>query len=253
VEPAGARERCDGGGAVTRRAAGAAGDPGAGAFLAQCDELAERGWRAIHAEPFWQDLLGQGLDRPTYVALLAQIFHYTRHNAQNQAQAAISVGSDRLPLLRFCLQHAFEEAGHDLMVLSDLAAIGVDPEEIRRSEPLPETQAFVAWLYRIATERDATARLGYSYWAESCYAHIAPLLAAMRRDLGLEDRQMTFFVAHSAIDREHYDQVRRIAAQFCDTEERRRDMRDVLRTSLALTGGILEGVRKAMAAHKQPV
>lgn len=219
------------------------------AFLARCEEAAADGWREIHAGAFWRALRTLGLDRPTYVELMAQIFHYTRHNAQNQALAAASVGSERLPLLRFCLRHAQEEAGHDLMVLHDLASIGVEPDDVRRGTPLPETQAFVAWLHRACTERDATARLGYSFWAESCYPYIEELLAAMRRDLRLSDGQMTFFVAHSAVDREHFAEVRRVIAQSCDSEERRADLLDVLRTSLALTGGILEGVHRTIAGR----
>ena len=219
------------------------------AFLARCEEAAAEGWREIHSGAFWSGLRARGLERTTYVELMAQIFHYTRHNAQNQALAATTVGSERLPLLRFCLRHALEEAGHDLMVLHDLESIGVDPDVVRRSRPLPETQAFVGWLQRACVERDATARLGYSFWAESCYGYIEELLAAMRRDLSLANGQMTFFVAHSDVDREHFAEVRRVIAQTCDSEELRADLLDVLRTSLALTGGILAGVHRAVAGR----
>jgi pyrroloquinoline quinone (PQQ) biosynthesis protein C len=189
-------------------------------------------------------LRAEGLDRETYVDLMAQIFHYSKFNAQNQALAALRVTSERLPLLRFCLKHALEEAGHDLMVLHDLSHLGVQGESIRMSRPLPETEAFSAWLEHIAGQMDATARLGYSYWAESCYGYIAELTEAMRRDLKLSTPQMTFFAAHSAIDRDHFDEVRRIASEFCDNEARRAGMLHVLETSLALTGSILSGVER---------
>lgn len=221
----------------------------ASGFLAECDRRAAAGWAAIHAQPFWRELRAKGLDRDTYVDLMSQIFHYTKHNAQNQALAAMRVDSERLPLLRFCLRHAYEEAGHDLMVLHDLACLDVDPASVRASAPCPETEAFVGWLERVARECDATARLGYSYWAESCYAHIADLTDAMRQGLGLTSAQMTFFAAHSAIDKDHFDEVRRIATEFCDTPQRREGMLHVLETSLALTGGILHGVQRGREAR----
>jgi thiaminase len=234
---------------ATAPADGAAASADGAQFLAACDARAAAGWAEIHRGAFWRELRRSGLDRETYVDLLTQIFHYTRHNAQNQALAALHVDSDRLPLLRFCLRHALEEAGHDLMVLHDLAHFRVGAEEVRRSAPLPETEAFVAWLERTARDEDATARLGYSYWAESCYGHIAELTEAMRRDLELGSAQMTFFAAHSAIDREHFDEVRRIAVEFCDTPHKRARLLHVLETSLALTGSILQGVQRRREAR----
>ncbi|MEM7305823.1 MAG: iron-containing redox enzyme family protein [Planctomycetota bacterium] len=222
------------------------------AFLTRAEELAAEGWARIATGRFWRHVLSEGFDRQLYVGLMGEIRHYTRHNAQNQALAARRVFSDRLGLLRFCLRHALEEAGHDLFVSNDLRSIGVEPHELRQ-RPLPETEAFVAYIYRVATERDATARLGYSFWAESCYPFIADVLAAMRTSLGLEERQMTFFVAHSDIDERHFQEVRDVAAEWCRDEALQADFLDVLEHSLHLQGQMLEGVYRAWASAPQPV
>lgn len=214
---------------------------------------AEAGWREIHRGAFWRHVRERGIDRELYVALMTEIYHYTRHNAQNQALAATTVDSGRVTLLRYCLAHALDEAGHDLMVLHDLKAIGVDPETVRASTPLAETQAFVAYLYRTASTRDATARLGYSFWAESCYPYIAEVLDAMRAGLGLTDAQMTFFVAHSEIDRDHAEQVEQIARAHCATAKQQADFLEVLRGSLRLQGAILEALIRARIAREAPV
>lgn len=219
-------------------------------FLEQCEREVAAGWAAMRRGNFWQHVLEHGFDRELYAGLMTEIYHYTHHNAQNQAVAAARAGSDRLPLLRFCLRHALEEAGHDLMVLHDLESIGVDPEAVRRRRPLAETQAFVAYLYRVAETRDATARLGYSYWAESCYPYVGEILQSMRTSLGLVDRQMTFFVAHAEIDREHFKEVEEIASSYCTTEELRRDFLEVLSATLQLQGAMLEGVYRHCAAAR---
>jgi len=220
-------------------------------FLERGAELAAEGWRRIAAGAFWTRVLEQGFDRELYLSLMRELYHTTRHNAQNQALAAQRVRSDRLPLLRFCLKHALEEAGHDLMVLHDLAAIGIPPDAVTQCRPLPETEAFVAYLYRVASERDATARLGYSFWAESCYPYIADILQAMRTSLDLDDRKMSFFVAHSEIDDRHAREVRDVAAEWCRTEEQQADFLVVLEHSLHLQGQVLEGVARTCALVSQ--
>lgn len=214
-------------------------------FFEELETAQAEAWKSIHEGFFWRHLLKEGLDRILYIRLMTEIFHYTRHNAQNQALAAIKVNSDRLPLIRYCLHHAYTEVGHDLMVLRDLKSIGVNPDTIKNSQPLPETQAFIAYLYRIATEYDATARLGYSYWAEGCYVYIDALLKAMRQDLDLKDEQMTFFVEHSSIDAVHFEEVKRIMGTSCKDSALQKDVLEVLKTSLYLTGKIFEATYQA--------
>lgn len=202
-------------------------------------------WKQIHQGPFWSHLLSNGLDKGLYIHLMAEIFHYTRHNTQNQALAAVKLDSNRLSLMRYCLHHAQAESGHDLMVLRDLNSIGVDSVTIKNSTPLPETQAFVAYLYCVASYKDATARLGYSYWAEGCYTYIGDLLSSMRRDLSLKDGQMTFFVEHSSIDAIHLEEVKRVIRNSCTEEHLQHDLLDVMRTSLYLTGKIFDACYQA--------
>lgn len=221
-------------------------------FIQDCNARIARSWATIKTGPFWREVVANGFERELYVTLMTEIYHYTRENAQNQALAAIDVHSDRLSLLRFCLHHAFEEAGHDLMALNDLRAVGVDPEAVVASRPLPETQAFIAYLYRVATTCDATSRLGYSLWAEGCYPHIAEVLDAMRTSLGLEDRDMTFFVAHSKIDAGHLEEVEQAIDEHCTTPELRAALIEVMETSLHLQGEMLAAVHRKWSSARVP-
>ena len=136
------------------------------------------------------------------------------------------------------------------MVLKDLASIGIDPADAVASKPLHETEAFVAYMYRVASERDATARLGYSFWAEGSYESIEDLVATAERDLGLEDRQMMFFREHSTIDVAHFDQVKKVIAQFCEHPAAQEEVSEVLRTSLYLTGHIADGMARRHLARR---
>jgi pyrroloquinoline quinone (PQQ) biosynthesis protein C len=177
---------------------------------------------------------------------MTEIYHYTHHNAQNQALAAVRVGSERLELLRFCLRHAYEEAGHDLMVLHDLEQVGVERASVVAARPLPETQALISYLYDVSRTRDATARLGYSYWAESCYGEVRELIDAIRRDLGLSEAELTFFVAHEGIDRRHFEEVRTVALHACTTKTLCDGFLEVMENTLHLTGAMLDAVWRSV-------
>jgi len=210
-------------------------------FFARLETAERDAWRAIHASPSWERLK-KGIDRDFYVTLMTQVYHYTKYNAQNQALMAIKLGSDRLPLLKYCLHHAYTEAGHDLMVLKDLESIGVSAASVKASRPLPETAAFVGYLFRLQ-ERDATARLGYSYWAEGCYPYLEDFLVGLRRDLKLQPSQLSFLVAHSVIDKAHLQEVKDILKETCSAD---RDLQDgvveILETTLHLMKNIYDAV-----------
>ena len=211
-------------------------------FFHHLDTEKNRKWDEVHRGPFWQHLRKWGLDQRLYLGVMREIFHYTGHNAQNQAVVSMNLSSQRLPLMKYALHHAYEEAGHDLMVVRDLSCLGVTEAELRASTPLPETQALVAYLYWVAMRKDPAARLGYSYWAEGAYEHITELTGAMGRDLNLESSQMSFFVEHSTIDKAHLNAVKKIISQTCTTSELRHEVVGVLQTSIHLTGLMLDGV-----------
>jgi pyrroloquinoline quinone (PQQ) biosynthesis protein C len=183
---------------------------------------------------------------------MLQIFHYTRHNSINQAIAALRIDPEQMPLLRFVYGHAKEELGHERLVLHDLRSIGLLGEDDVLDPPLPATDALINYLYGISFREGAIPRLGYSYWAESVYGHIAPLLVSAKESLALDDRNMTFFAAHSEIDSKHAEQVRTTICLAVSTREQADAVHRVAVTSLWLTIQLLaqafdarEGARKA--------
>jgi pyrroloquinoline quinone (PQQ) biosynthesis protein C len=91
-------------------------------------------------------------------------------------------------------------------------------------------------------------RRGYSYWAEGSYPYLEELLVAMRRDLALSDRQMTFFVAHAELDADHFTDVEKIIARTCTESDLQQNLVSVLKTTLYLTGSILHAVHERWSA-----
>lgn len=213
------------------------------------DQVVNEEWRKIKKGEFFT-LAKQGLPKELYISAMEQIYHYTLHNSINQATAAFMTPAEDTSLLRFSYKHALEETGHEKMVLKDLRSIGVqfDPEV---SKPLPATDALIGYLYYTSLKQGAGPRLGYSYWAEDSYDHISPILEACRRDLGLEDKDMTFFVAHSTIDSKHSEEVKAMASEWCTDNLKLAKVLSVARTSLYLTGEVINAVAKEYLARQE--
>jgi pyrroloquinoline quinone (PQQ) biosynthesis protein C len=221
-------------------------------FFAELDRVVDSGWEAARQGPFWQHVISHGADRELYQRVMVEMYHYTRHNAVNQAFAAWRASSpEQLHLLKFCFEHADEELGHEKMIVHDLEAVGLFEPELLEQPPLPPTQALIGYLYYVGLAEGPIARLGYSYWAESSYGHLDPLLQHARQDLDLTDERMTFFVAHSNIDQKHAEEVREAIAENAVTPESQAKLKQVAATSLYLTSAMLDAVLEVVHGRER--
>lgn len=221
-------------------------------LFARLDSSIANLWAQAQASTFWRQIVASGCDPELYRVTMIQIFHYTRHNSINQAVAALRTEPEQMSLLRFVYGHAKEELGHEKLVVHDLKSVGMMKDGDALDPPLPATDALINYLYGIALREGALARLGYSYWAESVYGHIGPLLLTAKKSLALDDRNMTFFAAHSEIDSKHAEQVRSAICLAVTTPEQAEAIHRVAVTSLWLTIQLLaqafdaaRGARKA--------
>jgi pyrroloquinoline quinone (PQQ) biosynthesis protein C len=213
-----------------------------GELIARLDKTIDGLWAKARRGAFWRHVVeGGNFDLELYRIVMTQIYHYTRHNSVNQAATALVADPDATGVLRFVYTHAREELGHEKMVLHDLRAVGLLAKgQPLTDPPLPATEALVNYLYGVAVRRGPIARLGYSYWAESVYTHIAPVLLQVRRSLNLSDRDMAFFVAHSEIDSKHAVEVANMIRKAVRTPEQAEAVHQVAETTLALTIWLME-------------
>lgn len=171
---------------------------------------------------------------------MLQIYHYSRHNSMNQAVAAFVPAPEGL--LRFVYRHAAEELGHERMVTHDLQSIGLLDEADLRKPALPATEALIGYLYYVSLRYGPVARLGYSFWAESVYGHIQGPFAKISRDLGLTPKNLTFFGSHAEADAQHSQQVEDAIVRFAVSPDDQARVIQVARTTLSLTGQLLNQV-----------
>ena len=209
-------------------------------FIGSLHNVVNDEWGKIKQGKFWTYVLEHPVTKEFYHDLLVEIYHYTSHNARNQAIAAFVPGPEGLH--KFAYHHAYEEHGHEKMVIHDLDSIGMLDQNVLEKMPLPATEALVGYLYAVSMRYGAKARLGYSFWAENVYCHINEILQKTRSDLNLTDKNMSFFVAHAKIDDMHSKEVEECILKYVDTNVEKNLLTQVTKTTLFLTGAMLDQI-----------
>jgi pyrroloquinoline quinone (PQQ) biosynthesis protein C len=211
-----------------------------GSFVAILQETVDNEWARIKKGTFWRRVMSEPVPMGLYRDLMLQVYHYSRHNSMNQAVAAFQPAPEGL--LKFVYRHAAEELGHERMVIHDLKSIGMFDEADLERAPLPATEALIGYLYSVALRYGAVARLGYSFWAEGVYGHIAEPFGKISKDLQLTSKNLTFFGSHAQADEAHIQQVTDAIERFAVTESDQALVLKVARTTLFLTGQLIEQV-----------
>ena len=208
--------------------------------LAQLEYKVSAIWSEILSKSRLAHAIQEGqIDKALYAIYMIETYHYTSHNARNQALVGVR-HADNVAYAKFCFEHAAEEVGHEKMALHDVMSIGLKQHDFDIPEPLPATEILIAYLYWISFTGNPLQRLGYSYWAENAYQYINPLIDGLRKTLDLQASQLTFFIAHSDIDAHHFEEIKSIMKRTCKTDRDWADIARVMETSLYLTGAMLE-------------
>jgi pyrroloquinoline quinone (PQQ) biosynthesis protein C len=212
------------------------------ARFAELDRVVEAAWARTKATPYWRTLEEGRMTPGILRRYLTETYHYVCQNAKNQALVALRLGDGQADYAKYCLKHALEENGHEQMCLHDLRVTGFDPERVRGMRPLPATLGFIGYLYHLGAFGNPVARLGYSYYAEGSHHYLGEALAKIKGQFGLNDGQMTFFVAHSAIDEVHYREVKQAIAAFCHTDQDWEDVAYTITCVASLSMHMLEEI-----------
>lgn len=219
-------------------------------FIQTLQQIVDAEWARIKAGEFWRCVMGKPVQRALYRDLMLQVYHYSRHNSMNQAVTAFVPAPEAL--LKFVYRHAAEELGHERMVIQDLKSVGLFDEADLVRQPLPATEALIGYLYYVSLRYGAIARLGYSFWAEGVYGHIAGPFAKISQDLQLSSKNLTFFGSHAQADEAHIQQVTEAIERFAVTPAEQTQVVQVARTTLFLTGQLLDQVARANADSGEP-
>ena len=200
-------------------------------------------WAKIIENSKWCDFVMNGdYDRRFYAIYLLETYHYVMHNPKHQALVATRFTEMPAHYAKFCYEHAEEEAGHELMAFHDLLNLGISKEDFEIPLPLPSTETFIAYLYRVSTTGNYLRRLGYSFWAEDSYQYIQGIMETVINKLNLTNKHTTFLVSHATIDVDHAAEIDLMIQKHCQTDEDWQAVEEVLMTSLKLQSAMLDDV-----------
>jgi len=219
-------------------------------FIETLQQVVDAEWAGIKSGAFWRCVMSEPVPPALYRDLMLQVYHYSRHNSMNQAVAAFVPAPEGL--LKFVYRHAAEELGHERMVIHDLKSVGLFDDADLARQPLPATEALIGYLYYVSLRYGAVARLGYSFWAEGVYGHIAGPFAKISKDLQLTSKNLTFFGSHAQADEAHIQQVTDAIERFAVTPVDQAQVVQVARTTLFLTGQLLDQVARANTDAGKP-
>ncbi len=104
------------------------------------------------------------------------------------------------------------------------AAMGLDPEAVKRSKPLPTTQALLDWIYILSRHRSmveviAGAQIGLESQPPQLYGDIVPTL---KEKYGCTDAEIAYFPVHVDADTEHGSRAYALVEKYARSEEQRR-------------------------------
>ncbi len=115
-----------------------------------------------------------------------------------------------------------------------LSALGVQEEEWGRVKPLPETEAYIKG--HLALTRDADFRAGLGAVGPghefSIPTMFQSLVAGIRRNANLSDKQIEYFTLHIEEDVEHAEVFNSLIARHAGTDEGRSHIREGAMRSL---------------------
>ncbi len=205
-------------------------------LIARLDAVLDASVKRLEESRFYRDISAGERVRPLYLAYLQEAYHYVRLTSSFTPLAARRMDPELLGLRQWILHHSADEMGHELMALKDLEILGVPKDQVRASQPLAGTWAWVHFFHYQVTQRPPFAAMGVLYFLEGMAAKLAPIvsgkvLAALS---GSEKKAITFFREHGTLDTAHTAEQRDMLAKFC----KNREDQDVVSETIALASHI---------------
>ena len=186
-------------------------------------------------------ILAQGkVQRGAYLAYLRETYHLIRHTTLIMTRAASHLPDERRSLRGWLIAQALDEHNHDLLCLTDIEALGVDPHAFVAKIPKPGAWGLITQSYYIA-EHDPISILGFFLTTEGIGATYGTQYADLLTSnlYGYKSNQVTFLRAHGGFDIKHMEQVRNFMDELDADSRIRESILAVRRFSISYYAQIL--------------
>jgi len=178
-----------------------------------------------------------------YKGFVQETYHYVKHTTRFFVAAASRMPEEYERSRKDLIEYAADESGHEVYLLNDLKALGMSPEEVKRSEPLIETEALTGFHYYLAMFGNPVGIWGNVYAVEG-FSNDKSSKAAetLMSSLHLPKAAVSFLVSHGKFDVGHFNNAKDIIEKKIVSQEDERAVAYCARASLELYATMYEAV-----------
>ena len=201
------------------------------------------------------------MNRQRAQLIITQLGLYIRH--RRDCWANVSANCPVMAVKQKILQHEYGEVikdqyseyGHLHLIIRQAEKVGLTPEEVLNTKPIPTTMATLyawAWVTRTKSWLEGLSALTVTEWTnddrllgDTGGGHSTRMGKRWMEDMGLKWRDMPNFDAHRQADEEHSDMFLPFLAEYAVGEKERLAL-DAVKESLDLFALYRGGVARAM-------
>ena len=141
-----------------------------------------------------------------YTAFLMQAYHHVKHTTPLLMATGGRLSEEKEWLRNAVAEYIEEELGHQEWILNDLAACGIDKEEVRNAAPTFETEMMVSYAYDTINRVNPLGFFGMVQVLEGTSIATADKAAdGIQKALDLPDEAFSYLKSHGALDLEHIE------------------------------------------------
>ena len=174
----------------------------------------------LHQIPIIEKLERGQLRMEDYRLLLLNLRQQVVEGGRWIARAASNITADAFDFRSIFIEHAFDEHRDFRMIEKDFISVGGDIVEITTAEKNIGTEALSAWMFHRAGQENPFDLLGAMFIIEGLGMRVANRWGEkIRRQLGLDEKQVSFLLYHGANDVNHFDRFEKVVGSGVLTEE----------------------------------
>ncbi|HEY0844427.1 MAG TPA: iron-containing redox enzyme family protein [Noviherbaspirillum sp.] len=173
-------------------------------FFDLLQQSTEDSRQRLFSIPVIQDALRGEIVTGQYIAFLTQAYHHVRHTVPLLMACGSRLDARHEWLRKAIAEYIEEEIGHEEWILSDIAACGGNPDQVRASGPNASTELMVAYAYHQIDRGNPVGFFGMVHVLEGTSTALATNAAAtIQRALGLPPNAFSYLTSHGSLDLEH--------------------------------------------------
>lgn len=174
----------------------------------------------LHQIPIIEKLERGQLRVEDYRLLLLNLRQQVVEGGRWIARAASNITADAFDYRSMFIEHAFDEHRDFRMIEKDFVSVGGDIADITSAQKNIGTEALSAWMFHRAGQENPFDLLGAMFIIEGLGMRVANRWGEkIRRQLGLNENQVSFLLYHGANDVNHFDRFEKVVGSGVLTEE----------------------------------